>query len=293
MAASDPGPHSFDIPLRDGRLHAVGSGPPEAPPFVLLHGWPQHSAAWGPLMEQAADEARMVAVDLPGVGGSTPGAGAGRKSAIADAVRRLVDSLGLDRPVVVGHDVGGMVAYAYLRRHTGAARAVAILDTAVPGVPPWREVVANPYIWHFAFHAVPDLPERLVDGRQAEYFDYFFDALAADPSSIGPAARTACATAYRSPAALTAGFDFYRAFGADAEDNGAPAEPTSTPLLYVRGGARGGDVEAYADGFRGAGVRDVTTAVIDGAGHFVAEEAPADLWRLLRPLGTDAATTGV
>jgi hypothetical protein len=37
-------------------------------------------------------------------------------------------------------------------------------------------VLANPYIWHFAFHAIPGLPERLVQGNQRAYFDYFFDA---------------------------------------------------------------------------------------------------------------------
>ncbi len=288
-----PAPRTSQVAVGDLRFHVAELGDPGAPPFLLLHGWPQDHTAWSPLMEIAAGEARMVAIDLPGVGRSGPGTCAGRKATIADAVRGLVARLGLDRPVVVGHDIGGMVAYAYLRRHDDAARAVAILDTAVPGVPPWREVVANPYIWHFAFHAVPGLPERLVDGRHAEYFDYFFDALAADPSAVGPAARAAYATAYRSPPALAAGFDFYRAFRVDVEDNGAPAEPTSTPLLYVRGGARGGDVEVYADGFRATGVRDVTTAVVDGAGHFVAEEAPAALWRLLRPLGPTVSAGAV
>lgn len=99
-----------------------------------------------------------------------------------------------------------MVAYAYLRRYTDVTR-VAILETVIPGVDPWREVIRNPYIWHFAFDAIPGLPKILVQGHQRRYFDYFFDALSADRSRITPQARATYAEAYAGDRALTAGFD--------------------------------------------------------------------------------------
>jgi pimeloyl-ACP methyl ester carboxylesterase len=79
------------------------------------------------------------------------------------------------------------------------------------------------------------------------------------------------------------GFDFYRAFAADARDNAEHAQgpPTATPVLYIRGGACPFDIEPYAAGLRIAGVEQVTTAVMADVGHFIADEAPDDLWRLI------------
>ncbi len=118
-----------------------------------------------------------------------------------------------------------------------AVQRVAILETVIPGVDPWEDVIRNPYIWHFAFHSTPELPEVLVQGHQARYFDFFFDLLSADGSRITPQARSAYTAAYGTDSALTAGFDLYRAFAQDAKDNAqsAATEPVATPLLYVRG----------------------------------------------------------
>lgn len=234
-------------------------------------------------MVAAAGEARVIAVDLPGIGGSPPAAGSGTKVAIAGIVQRLIEALALERTTLVGHDAGGMVAYAYLSRHADVQR-VAILETVIPGVDPWEEVIRNPYIWHFAFHSIPALPETLVQGHQARYFDFFFDLLTADGSRISADARATYAAAYATDAALTAGFDLYRALTQDAKDNAesAAAEPVTTPLLYVRGGASRVAIDTYVEGFRQAGVQDVRSSVIPDAAHFLADEQPEALWTVLR-----------
>ena len=85
--------------------------------------------------------------------------------------------------------IGDSRLYVVEQGPADLARAV-FMDTVVPGVPPWQQVLANPYIWHFAFHAIPDLPERLVQGNQRAYFDYFFDALSPGRSGITPDAVT-------------------------------------------------------------------------------------------------------
>ncbi|MFE4518211.1 alpha/beta fold hydrolase [Kitasatospora sp. NPDC056783] len=275
-------------------LHVVESGAPEGRPFLFLHGWPESWRTWLGVMEAAArDQARIIAIDLPGIGGSTRAAGDGSKLRLARTVHALVRELGLTGATLVGHDAGGMAAYAYLRQFAdveGVDRVV-VMNTVVPGVAPWDEVLRNPHIWHFGLHTVPALPETLVRGRQAAYFDYFYDVLSPDPRRITAESRAAHATAYDSPEALTAGFDLYRAFGQDARDNAASAAagPVGTPLLYVRGDGEGGDIRAYARGLREAGVEDLTTAVVADAGHFAQEERPADVWALIRDF---AATAG-
>lgn len=281
------------VTIDDLALHVVESGPPGGRPFLFLHGWPESWRTWLGVMD-AADagppEARIIAIDLPGIGESTGVAGRGSKLRLAETVHALVRYLDLTGLTLVGHDAGGMAAYAYLRRFDDVERVV-IMNTVIPGIDPWNEVLRNPYIWHFGLHAVPDLPETLVRGRQAEYFDYFYDVLSADPGRISAASRAAHAAAYGDDAALTAGFDLYRAFPQDASDNAAFAEAGAVdiPLLYVRGDREGGDIDAYARGFRDAGVKNLTTATVPDAGHFAQEEQPADVWRIIHDFAHSTA----
>jgi pimeloyl-ACP methyl ester carboxylesterase len=156
------------------------------------------------------------------------------------------------------------------------------MDVVIPGLDPWAEVIRNPYIWHFAMHAIPDLPELLVRGHEAEYFDYFFHAISADATKITSEARAAYAHAYATDGSLTAGFNWYRAFQQDATENRRTlGRRVTTPVLYVRGEHETGQIEAYVDGLRGAGVTNLEEGVVPGAGHFTQEEAPAATWELI------------
>jgi pimeloyl-ACP methyl ester carboxylesterase len=260
-------------------LHLIEAGAPSSRPMVLLHGWPQCWVEWEPMMRLAAHEHRVIAIDLPGIGESSRPAHDGSKRAHAAIVHSLIERLGLEGATLVGHDIGGMIAYAYLRRYQDVA-SVVIVDVVIPGLDPWDEVLRNPHLWHFAFHAIPELPEQLVQGRQGLYLDYFFNVLAVDPARITPEVRALYARAYASDTALRAGFSLYRAFPQDAKDNLAATDTaTSIPVLYVRGAGSHGNVDGYTSGLRNAGVSNVTSRVIPDSGHFIPDEQPAELWR--------------
>jgi pimeloyl-ACP methyl ester carboxylesterase len=80
-------------------------------PVVFVHGLTFNRRTWAPLLDRLAGRVRCVAVDLPGHGGS-----AGPLRSPEDALRRvhaLVADLGIERPVVVGHSFGGMMATFY------------------------------------------------------------------------------------------------------------------------------------------------------------------------------------
>ncbi|WP_037345731.1 alpha/beta fold hydrolase [Sciscionella sediminilitoris] len=254
------------------------AGDPRSPPVVFLHGWPESARSWARLLPLAATEHYAVAIDLPGVGGSAGVLTDGSKDELADFVHAVLGELGLRSVTLVGHDIGGMVVYSYLRRHP--LRAAVILNVAIPGVEPWSEVLRNPAIWHFAFHGVPELPERLVRGRERAYLDYFFDVLSAPGSeAIGEAERDAYAETYATSSALSAGFGWYRAFELDARRNAERTDPVDTPLLYLRGEHERGRLPRFAEGFRAAGVRALDHGLVPGAGHFAPEEAPDETWQ--------------
>ena len=165
--------------------------------------------------------------------------------------------------------------YAYLHAYPGELRRAIIMNVAVPGIDPWSEVRRNPYIWHFGFHAVPGLPEELVAGKQDTYFDYFYNVLLSNKDAIDRTTRNAYAEAYASPGALITGFNWYRTFPKDEQDNIASRnEPIDTPVLYLRGEREGGILNMYLEGFRNGGLRNVRGQLIPGSGHFSSEEQP-------------------
>jgi pimeloyl-ACP methyl ester carboxylesterase len=264
-------------------IHVVEGGAADLPAVLFLHGWPEDWTAFERIMTLLAERAHVVAIDLPGIGGSATPPSANDKLTLARYVRGVIEMLELRDVTLVGHDVGGMITYAYLRAYPGELARAVIMNTAIPGVAPWDDVKRNPRIWHFAFHAVPELPETLVAGREAAYFDFFYDAIAARPGAVAVSAREAYIEAYSRSEALHTGFEWYRAFPRDEADNGAATpEQVQTPILYLRGEYERGDVEEYLRGLRAAGVRDIRGTIVAGSGHFPPNERPDDVAALLR-----------
>ena len=277
------------LPVGESSLHIVEAGQEHPLSLILLHGWPEDWIEWLPVMQQALKTHHVVALDLPGVGESHGAVPGGEKTVLAETIHQAVQVLGLDPYVLVGHDAGAMVVYAYLRKFPAEIKAAVLLSSVIPGVEPWSKVLANPFIWHFAFHRTPKLPEMLVMGKQRMYFDHFFDLLTKDPSTIDDVARTHYASAYGSVQALQAGFDWYRAFSKDAQANSLETATIDTPLLYLRGEFESGDIDEYVNGFHTVGISSVTSARIPGSGHFTPEENPEAVWaEIARFLGMDA-----
>ena len=266
------------------QIHVVEAGQSTDPAVLFLHGWPESWVAFEELLPLIADATHAIAIDLPGVGDSPTPPPSNDKRTLARYVRGVINALGLKKVTLVGHDVGGMIAYAYLRSYPGELAAAVLMNIAIPGVDPWNSVKSDKRIWHFSFHAVPELPEQMVTGREKTYFGWFYDVLSASPTSLNERTRDEFVKAYLRPEALKTGFDWYRAFPQDEKDGSAYSnELVHTPMLYVRGEKdMGAKAEAYVDGMRAAGVRDVRGVSIPGAGHFAPSEAPQEVAKALK-----------
>ncbi|MBO9534312.1 MAG: alpha/beta hydrolase [Solirubrobacteraceae bacterium] len=284
MAIAPTTLHISDVPAGTGSVRAVETGPPGGQPIVFLHGWPLSWRSFEPVLHEAAGAGyRAIALDLPEIGGSVTSTTDGTKRAAAVVIHEALGELRVHHPVIVGHDLGGMVAYPYLRDYPDDVAGVVLSSIVIPGLDPWEAVRANPYLWHFAFHAT-ELPEVLVRDHLAEYFGYFYGATGWNQEAIGKQLRAEHVAAYADDRALKAGFDYYRAFPHDAAANREKNQTTTlkVPLLYLRGDHEPGELETYVEGFRAAGLTNVTTGVVEGSGHFTPEEAPDAFWAQVR-----------
>lgn len=266
---------SLTIATHGLKLGVLTAGNAARPGLLLLHGWPQSSQAYDLVIDELGQDHFVLAVDLPAIGLSQGLPPSAEKTALANIVLAGAERAGARSLVVAGFDVGGMISFAAARDHGDRIRGAIVMNTVIPGIQPWEAVLADPRIWHFAFHSIPHLPETLVAGHQREYFDYFHDALAGNRSALTAGHRAAFAQAYERPESLKAGFDWYRAMPSDAKRN-AQHKSIETPMQYLRGDADGRSPGVYVAGLREAGARHVTGAVIRGSGECVPLEAPRD-----------------
>jgi len=108
-------------------------GDPEAPPLVLLHGLRGYSATWRALARDLRDHVRLVAIDQRGRGASDwdPNRNYYTDAYLADLVT-VVDALDLRRFMLLGHSMGGTVAYVYAATYPERLAGLIVEDIA-PG----------------------------------------------------------------------------------------------------------------------------------------------------------------
>jgi pimeloyl-ACP methyl ester carboxylesterase len=273
LGTPPPGFTSSSVRVNGTRLHYVRGG--IGPAVILLHGFPEDWVEYRAIMPRLAKRFTVVAVDLPGIGKSGPASGGYEIPKIAGDIHALAETLKLERPYVVGHDVGGHVAYAYVRRFPDALRGAMILDVPMAGLAGAQEAGAG--FWHVGFILEPGLAEKLVPGRQAAFLGYFFDM-----GKFTPAERAYFAGAYQAPQ-LHAAFEIYRAMPREAEWNAAQTGPNGVPLT-VAVGAKSPFAKllpTFASGYRAKGMGKVEGATILAAGHYVVADNPGAVAELI------------
>ncbi|HZD32577.1 MAG TPA: alpha/beta hydrolase [Candidatus Angelobacter sp.] len=252
-------------------LHYLAAG--QGPAVILLHGYAETSLMWRPIMPVLAERFRVVAPDLPGIGESSiPADGLDMKSA-AVRIHALAASLGVTNAIVVGHDIGLMVAYAYAALFPKEVAKLVVMDAFLPGVGEWEAVYNHPNYWHFRFHG--PTPEALVQGRERVYFEYFWNDLAADKTrSIPEADRNAYTAAYSRPGRMRAAWEYFVSFQKAAKDFAELSTTKLTmPVLAIGGDKSLGEFLTEQMKLVATGV---TSVVVKNAGHWILEEQPKE-----------------
>lgn len=266
------------------------------PTLVLLHGYPQSWYEWRHVMPALAEHYTVIAPSLRGAGLSdAPGSGYDKTTMAAD-IHALLVAIDRHRDIrLVGHDIGLMVAYAYAAEHPDDVVKLVLSEAFIPD-PSIYEFPAlsadGPGPWHFGFFLLTNgFPEQLIAGNETVWVDRFIDSLMVVKGSITPEEIEVYASFLRGPGHLAATIEWFRAWPADMVDNATRRQTRlAMPVLAIGADGSLGDfvatnAEKYAD--------DVTAVVVAGSGHWIYEEHPEELTRVLLDfLGDNGAGSG-
>ncbi len=261
------------------RAHVRDQGDPEAVPVMLIHGSMGSLHMWEGWARELGKQARLISVDLPGHGltGTWP-RDEYTIEAYADFVEVLADTLHLDRFVLVGHSLGGAVAWTFAATRPDRVSQLILVDSA--GYP--RTSNDTPLPTQLArLPVVGDIgiyfkPERLVQRSLSEAY--------ADPAMVTPDRIRRHAELQRFPGNREA--TVHRARTQEPLDP-TPLKRLDVPTLILWGGKD--RWVPVADAFRFQGdIKGSQLEIFAGLGHNPMEEDPkataAAVAAFLKPL---------
>jgi pimeloyl-ACP methyl ester carboxylesterase len=118
------------------RTHVALAGPEDAAPVMLVHGWPQNWWAWRHVIPALSSSFRVIAPDLRGHGWTEAPAGGYEKEQLASDLLALLDALGIERAMWVGHDWGAWTGYLAALRAPERLERLLALCIPHPWTPP-------------------------------------------------------------------------------------------------------------------------------------------------------------
>jgi pimeloyl-ACP methyl ester carboxylesterase len=250
------------------------AGPEDAPVVLLLHGAPQTSLCWTAQLTALADSGyRAVAVDQrgysPGARPDDPAAYA--MSHLVDDVLGIIDAFGVDSVDLVGHDLGGAVAWTVAGHHPDRVRTLTVASAPHPlafvrayqapsGSSDQNE--RSGYIRAFRANPRGELESQLLADDAA--------GLRAVMTELPDESVEAYVEALRDPGALVAVIDWYRAMSAKAS---AAVPPSTVPTLFVWGDADPAISRDAAVATEEHVTGPYRFVVLEGVGHWIPELA--------------------
>jgi pimeloyl-ACP methyl ester carboxylesterase len=277
------------VPVADGVALNVAVGG-AGDPVVLLHGFPQTHLMWRHVAADLAADHTVICPDLRGYGASdkpaeTDGMVYAKRTMAADIIA-LTRALGFARFALVGHDRGALVAIRAGLDHPAAVSHLAALDV-LPTLDMWEVMHGLGAAVGFHLYLMaqpPGLPEQLIGASPDAFFGHFLDLWSRGPEAIPAEVRGAYLAASRA-AVPSIVADYRASAGIDVEhDRGdrAAGNQLGMPVAVLQqdwGAVLGFDaVELWR-----AWAPDLAHQTVS-CGHFMAEEAPAEVLKALRAL---------
>lgn len=280
-----------EFPLGGTRINVRVRENAGKPALLLLHGYPQTHAMWHKLAPLLEADFSLVIPDLRGYGDSgkppsLPDAANQSKRAMAQDMAELMSALGHDEFHVAGHDRGARVLHRLCLDHAARVRTACVMDIA-PTATTFaltNQALATAYFHWFFLIQPPPLPERMIAADPAAWLRGCLSRWSmGNEQAFAPEAVAEYVRCFADPDAIRASCDDYRAAaGIDLRHDEADAQRRIRCPLLVLWGAKGFVGRNYdllaiwrdkAEDVRGAALP---------CGHFLAEEAPAEVAEQLR-----------
>ncbi|WP_129665590.1 alpha/beta fold hydrolase [Phytoactinopolyspora endophytica] len=261
-------------------------------PIVLLHGFPQTHLMWRHVATDLAVDHTVICPDLRGYGASDKPAGRDSdtysKRTMARDIVAMARTLGHERFALAGHDRGALVAIRAGLDHPDVITHLASLDV-LPTLDMWDILRGSSAAVAFHLYLMaqpPGLPEQMISATADAFFGHFLDVWTQNPDAIPGDVRAEYLKASRE-AVPSIVADYRASAGIDVEHDQADRTAGNRLVMPVTaiqqdwGAALGFDAAALWRTW----ASDLEHMTIS-AGHFMPEEAPAEIIKALRSLLT-------
>jgi epoxide hydrolase 4 len=294
VAASTELEHRF-AELAECRIHYVTRG--EGEPILFLHGFPQFWFLWRRQLEDLGEDHAVYAPDMRGYNLSCrpPEVEAYRMRHLLADTRELVDSLGVAPLTMVGHDWGGIVAWAFALKFPELLERLVIID----GPPPftWNRDLRESPKQRDAVNYMLELskpspePEEMLAANEFALIDNLMLRIGGRGAQLSEDERAAYHEAWSQPGALQGGLNYYRAarMGEQVAAGGVPEEysgkitsqTVSVPTLVIWGENDAALLPSLTRGLS-EWVPNLRVEIVPDAGHWVPYERPEVVNALIR-----------
>lgn len=258
------------------RMHIVRAGETHTSsiPLILLHGWPEFWYVWHRNIPALDERHHVIAPDLRGFGatGRSDPPPNSTQDYVADIVA-LMDTLGLERVGLVGHDIGAQIAQGVALSIPERIAALFFFDCPYPGIGTrWRDTSSIPEIWYQSLHQLPWAADLIASSRENanRYFGHFLSHWAGTPDAFsGDLDQFIDALTHGDNVA--GGFDWYRVVHdtriAQMRDGPQPRQSIGQPAFCLWGGRDPVIRSEWRDGLDEY-FSNITVEVAPHCGHF-------------------------
>jgi len=288
------------------RLHYLLGGNPSGPPVLLWHGFLSTSQEWRKVMPALAEAGYAVLVpDMRGFGDSDKPEGTTGYDAraLAEEFRTLVHKLGFGggKPIILAaHDMGAPPALLWAADHPqeiagllyieGPVMLSAVLQKIIAYTP---EAMKEGSMWWWILPLAPEVPERLLVGKEREFLTWFYDLHMAKREAITEEDLNETLRTFSGREGVLGSMGVYRAAFTSIEQT----EPLTRLLVghkvAVPVVALGGDKSLGADVEKMLKLvaKNVEGEIVSNCGHFLPEEYPAVVVRHILAMASKRTST--
>lgn len=281
------------------QLHYWTGGPADGQPILLWHGFLETSYVWRKVAERLADAGYSVLIpDMRGFGDSDkpPGLEGYDAAALASECHDLVKALSFGQGqllTIAAHDMGAPPALLYAARFAHEVKGliylegpVMLADVLQKIISYDREAMTGGSMWWWILPLAPDVPERLIVGREREFLTRFHGAMAAQPEVVEEALDEYLRT-FRGKDGVLGAMGVYRAaFTSISQTTPLTMQKVVTPVIAV--GGRKSLAEKQGEMVRLV-ASNVEVCVLENGGHFLPEECDAEVTAYIHKLASRAS----